>query len=343
MRLMFGWKHGRPGSGGDSGRLSDKEYQEMLGDLRAIRDAVSPPLPSLQRTGGNSPITASESATEESPSLEANVPLRRSGNERIRALVDLPQQGTLDDSHMRPAAAQYRRTRPFLTAEQCQKWGIFYLPPGARSTLRGRWTYTVRSVKGDELCFVGRDPEYEQKRQEWTRLGRPDGDWAFRRSRYRGAPAKVRFPKEEQFRKRLELYGQQLSRLQEPWATVSLARYGLLLLEGFNDVVRLDDAEVLAVGLMGRTLSDPQLHNVIRWSAELAGGKVTVWGDNDSEGLSGMQEVVSKLAAHTPVLQAWSKASHGGRFAGKEPEQLTHEELRCVLDSVEERWQRVTG
>jgi len=241
---------------------------------------------------------------------------------------------------MRPAAAQYRRSRPFLTDEQCDKWGIFYLPPDARSTLRSRWTYTVHSVKGEELCFVGRDPEYEQKRQEWVRLGRPEGDWSFRRNRYKGAPAKVRFPKEEQFRKGLELYGQQMSRLQEPWAAESLARYGHLLLEGFNDVVRLDDAEVLGLGLMGRSLTDQQLEKVVSWSSELAGGKVTVWGDADSEGLAGMKDVVAKLAPHTPVLQAWSKESHGGRFAGKEPEQLSREDLQCVLDSVEKRWRR---
>ena len=143
---------------------------------------------------------------------------------------------------MRPEAAQYRRRRPYLTDEVCATWGVTYLPPNTKSTLRGRWIYPIESVRGDVLAWAGRDPEFETKARQHQAKGNPE----------KGRPMKTRFPSAEFFRKWQEFFGQQASRLQEPWARESLQKYGLVLVERFNDVIRLDCGDVLAIGMIGK-------------------------------------------------------------------------------------------
>lgn len=337
LKLMFGMKHRRVPSG-SNGQLSGAEFREMATDLLSWQSPAEtsgsqPPSP---RIAGDAPPVSVAPVK----SVAANTALRRASNERIRALADLPEQGTLGEATMRPAAAKYRRSRPYLTDEMCEKWSVFYLPPSSKSTLRGRWTYQIDSVQGEAVAFAGRDPEFEAKLMEWKQLGEPAGQWEYNRSRHRGAPTKTRFPSEEYFRKRLELYGQQASRLDEPAAIESLDRYGLIVTPGLNAVIRLDHAGVMAVSSMAATVSDEQRQKLLAWSMQLCGGRITIWDEANAAGQGRTKQALADLAPYTPVLQAWSPETHGGQFQNHAPDTVSDEQLQLVLSSLEKRWQR---
>lgn len=325
LTLMFGMKHGRAPEGN---RLAGDDFKEMVADLKTIQGETASPSPTAAPL--HSSPSANAPAEPPSPASLPNVPLKDAAEERVRTLVHLGEQGTIDESHMRPAAAVYRRQRAYMTDEVLAKWGVTYLPPDQKSTLRGRWIYPVLSLRGEVLAWAGRDPEYETKLRKHQAKGNPD----------KGRPIKTRFPSSDYFRKGQEFFGQHASRLEKPWAAESLQKYGLIIVEGFNDAIRLDCGELLAIGLMGKAATDEQVRKAIDWGTRLAGGKITVWGDNDAEGVRGVKETVYTMSQHLPVLQAWSPDAFDGRFRGRQPESLSDEELSEVTSSIEERWRR---
>ncbi len=67
-------------------------------------------------------------------------------------------------------------------------------------------------------------------------------------------PAKHRFPVD--FHRGLELFGQHASRLKEPGYRETIARCGIILVEGFNDVLGLDALGIPAVAIMPNKITD---------------------------------------------------------------------------------------
>ena len=171
-----------------------------------------------------------------------------------------------------------------------------------------------------------RDPSYEAKRAQWLTAGKPE----------KQEPIKHRFPKD--FHRGLELFGQQARRLREEGYRETIAEIGILVVEGMNDVIRLDALEIPAVGIMSNKITDRQVLKVIRWARQLASGKVTVMFDTDERGDEGAKDAVWQLSQHGPVLQAWSSAAFGGRFAGREPESLSFEEWHNIREAVSKPW-----
>lgn len=72
----------------------------------------------------------------------------------------------------------------------------------------------------------GRDLNFETKWADWIKCGKPEGK----------KPGKHRYV--TGYHRGLELYGGHAARLQEPWVKDSLNRYGLVIAEGMNDVLR---------------------------------------------------------------------------------------------------------
>jgi len=270
--LMWIMKHQRLPSGG---RLRGDEFKEIVGDLQAVRGGESSSQPAARPPVAEPPH---ESAPVAEP--EPNIPLGDSDNERTQELVDLHHKGTVDPAEMTPAAARYFRERPFLTPEMCAKWNVAYLASKVKSTLRDRVVYAIHSEKGDQLAWVGRDPGYEAKRAKWikTKTGKE--------------PIKHRFPSQKFFRRGLELYGQPSRRLREDGYRDRVSEIGILVVEGMNDVIRLDALEVPSVAVMSNRITKDQVAKVVRWARRLAGGKVSVMLDNDGGGEEGARQAV---------------------------------------------------
>src|SRR5207248_9527338 len=91
------------------------------------------------------------------------------------------------------------------------------------------------------LAWVGRDVLYEEKEREFSLLSPAE------RAKKEASP-KHKFPKG--FHRGMELFGQDAARLQEPGYRDLVATCGIIDVEGFNDVIGLDNIGVPAVAMM---------------------------------------------------------------------------------------------
>src|SRR5207253_4086498 len=110
---------------------------------------------------------------------------------------------------------------------------------------------------------------------------------------------------------------------------------GLLLVEGPNDVIRLDTLGVPAVGLCSNTITREQAAKAARLAQEIAGGIVTVFLDCDPEGENGMRQCLGYLSQLTPVRLAWTSRMYGGKFKGRQPESLTIEHWKEIEEYLQ--------
>ena len=140
------------------------------------------------------------------------------------------------------------------------------------------------------------------------------------------------------FHRGIELFGQH--QLKAKGVPAKLAGLGLPLVEGPNDVIRLEALGVPAVGLCSNTITREQADKAARLARELTNGIVTVFLDCDPEGENGMKQCLGYLAQLTPVRLAWTSKMYGGKFKGRQPESLTPEEwaeIEAFLRSGEMR------
>jgi 5S rRNA maturation endonuclease (ribonuclease M5) len=242
--------------------------------------------------------------------------------------VDLDAKFITDPAAMPPAAASYFRRRPFLTSEVCRSWRVGYLPRDvggedkSGGTMRGKVVYGYTDERGNVLTWFGRDPEFEEKHRRWEAAGRIDRE-----------PEKFHFVKG--FHRGLELFGQNGGeRLQRPGYREKLKEFGLVVVEGPNDVIALDRLGIPAVGLCSNTVTDAQADKIARWAEILADGVVTLMLDCDAEGETGAKQVLWEVAKRCRVRLAWSSEMHGGRFRGRQPESLSLEDWDVITRTV---------
>ncbi|TWT61676.1 DNA primase [Rubinisphaera italica] len=308
LTLIHGLQTGRSPSGG---RLRGDEFKQAVQTLQTIH-------------GGGLPAKQTSLPTK-SPALEPNVPLKDAENERARQLVNLHQSGVTDPAEMAPAAGRYFRSRPYLTEEMCEKWKVASLPSSTKGTLRGRVIYSIDSEAGDVLAWAGRDPDYDAKRQKWLKANKSGTE-----------PMKHRFPTQKMFRKGLELYGQQANRLAEGEYRDRIAEIGILVVEGMNDVIRLDALKQPAVGVMSNRMTDAQVEKVVHWARRLAGGRIALMFDNDEQGIDGAKETLWKLHQQDGIQPrlVWSREMFGRVFDGRQPESVTEPEWQTIGDRL---------
>jgi hypothetical protein len=265
---------------------------------------------------------------------ERNMPLGQSDDVKVRELSTLDDKFLIDVARMPPAAASYIRHHPCLSPESMKKWRVGVLPMDGGAdkrgfSLRGQIIYPVPAEDGQVLAWIGRDPKYEEKERDFSRLTPTERLEAV-------PPMKHRFPKG--FHRGLELFGQHASRLHEPGYRDSIARYGLIVVEGFNDVIGLDNLGIPAVGILSNRITEAQVDKLARWSQQLASGKVTLLFDCESTGDDGAREALWLLAQRgLDTRLGWSQAMHGGVFKGRQPEDLKHEEWNTAILSLLER------
>ena len=299
-------------SGG--GRPRGERFKEIAKDLQAMVEGQS---------GPTSPAPAPPPA----PVVpKVNVPLKDSDNERARGLVSLDAKFLVEVASMTPRASAYFRRRPYLTPEVCKHWRMGYLPRDtggedkSGGTMRGKIVYAYSNYAGDVLTWFGRDPEFEDKHQQWNASGRTEKE-----------PEKCHFVKG--LHRGQELFG--LEHLTEPAKVEKIRQLGLILVEGPNDVIRLDTLGVPAVALCSNTITREQAAKAATLAKQLANGIVTVFLDCDEEGLNGMKQCLGYLAQLTPVRLAWTDQMHGGKFRGRQPESVTVEEWREIAGILE--------
>jgi len=258
---------------------------------------------------------------------DRNIPLIESDDAKVRDLATLDEKFIVDVATMPPATASYVRRYPCLSPESMKKWRVGILPMHGGDdkrgfSLRGNVIYPVLSEDGQVLAWIGRDPTYEQKERDFARLTPAERTGAT-------APMKHRFPKG--FHRGLELFGQQASCLKEPGYRESIIRHGIIVVEGFNDVIGLDNLGIPAVAVMSNRMTEMQGDKIAMWAKQLAHGRVTLMFDCEPSGIDGAKEAMWFFAQRQlDVRLAWTPWMHSGRFVGKQPENLIREEWEAI-------------
>lgn len=306
--------------GPECDRPRGQQFKAIRDDLRAMAaGAVSPAAASATEP-------AAATADEQ---VSVNLPLAQSPNERARGLITLDEKFLVEPGpEMNKAAAAYFRQRPFLTPDVCRKWRIGYLPRDvggekAGGTMRGRIVYGYQSPDGQILTWFGRDPQFEEKHGKWVAAGRQGRE-----------PTKVHFVKG--FHRGLELFGQHnlhADRVEQD-DREKISSFGLIVVEGPNDVIRLDTLGIPAVGLCSNTITTEQAKRVANLAHELGDGTVTLMLDCDSEGENGMKQALPALAKHCRVRLGWSREMYDGRFSGRQPESLTPDDWEHLRTTI---------
>jgi hypothetical protein len=183
--------------------------------------------------------------------------------------------------------------------------------------------YPVLSEQGKVLVWAGRDVQFEQNEKEYQQLS------AAERSG-KEPPAKHRFPKG--FHRSIELYGQQASRLQEPGCREFILTHGLIIVEGFNDVIGLDNHGIPAVGIMSNRMTEPQGEKIARFAKQLGINRLNLMFDCEASGSEGVKEALWFFAERQlDVRLVWSPTMHESKYSGRQPESLSRTEVDSLL------------
>ena len=119
--------------------------------------------------------------------------------------------------------------------------------------------------------------------------------------------------------------------MSEPYVRESLKKWGVVVVEGMNDVIRLEELGVAAVGLGSNKVTERQVEKIIRFAREVTNNRVTLFPDCDQEGEAGFKELLWQLtAARITVGLAVSQATHQGRFRDTQPEDLKMDDLDLI-------------
>ena len=320
LTLMHGWlTGGKPASG----RMVGADFQRVK---KLLADKI------VTRTTASLVERVVDANQPPSPAPLRNSALIDSPEEKVREIHNIDGKFVVEVSGMNPAAAAYVRRHPCLTPESMRKWRCGYLPNDGGGdkrgwSLRGQIVYPVLSEDGKVLSWVGRDPAYEEKDREFSQL-LPEARAS------KEPPAKHRFPKG--FHRGLELFGQEANRLNEPGYREFIEKNGIIVVEGFNDVIGLDNLGIPAVGVMSNRITETQMAKVSRWARRLSSGKVVLMFDCQESGIEGMKAALWGFAQlKLDVRLAWSPSMHEGCFANRQPESLTQDEVsQLFLDGI---------
>ncbi len=327
IHLMHGWLTGQKPP---DGKVRGDDFKRV----KAVLLGAAPP--QRDRTDNRAEREAPQPSKSQPEPSKRNVPLVESDNRKVQELVGMEELFTSDAEKMPPKCSAYwRRRRHYLTDEGCDEWGVG-VRPGRTGTdkrgwsLRNQVVYRFLSENNEVLCYVGRDPEYEDKVKAYEAMPAERRDPNKR-------PIKHKFP--AGFYRGMELYGQHSDRLKRhPQYREFAVQHGVMVVEGFNDVLALDRLGVPAIAICSNRITDQQAAKVIRWAKRLAAGKVSLMFDCEDTGDEGAKEALWLLAQMAPELDvrlAWSQRMFDGRYKGCEPESLDRRELdECVLPAL---------
>jgi hypothetical protein len=325
LKLMHGWLTGAMPPGGNLKGSDFNRVKNVLQDQPTEESTATPVA---------TPPVSTPQAEVDAARPKRNTRLSESDNEKVRGLIGLEDLFVTDAAEMKPAASRYwRERRHYLTPELCEEWGVGVRPTKNEGdkrgwSLRGQVCYPFLSEDNKPLCFVGRDPEYETKLATFESLSAEQ-----RQAQKLKGPLKHRFP--SGFHRGLELYGQHAERLsQHPEYRDFIANYGVIVVEGFNDVLALDQLNVPSVAICSNQVTEQQVAKVARWARQLGNNKVALMFDCQTTGDAGAKEALWSFAQLEPDIRVrliWSQAMHGGDFRGRQPESVTEQEISQLI------------
>jgi len=327
IHLMHGWLTGRKPP---DGRVRGEDFKRV----KAVLLGTAPP--QSGKSNKQAERKAQQPAETQPEPPKRNVPLVESDNPKAQELVGMEELFSNNPQEMPPnCSAYWRRRRHYLTDEACKEWGVGLRPARTGAdrrgwSLRNQVVYRFLSENNEVLCYVGRDPEYENKVNAYEALPAERRDPNKR-------PIKHKFP--AGFHRGLELYGQHSERLKRHPEYREFGRqHGVIVVEGSNDVLALDRLGVPAVAICSNRITEQQAAKVIRWAKRLAAGRVSLMFDCEDTGDEGAKEAMWLLAQMAPELDVrlvWSQRMFDGRFKGREPESLERDELdNCLLPAL---------
>jgi 5S rRNA maturation endonuclease (ribonuclease M5) len=311
--LLYGMKHERLPSSGL--KLKGEEFKEIAEDIAVVAGQGSP-TPRTPTASRPKP-----KASESNTTAGVNTPLSRNPDERIRKLEHLDEQFVYEFDEVSNRAASYLNDRPYLTPDVMQRWDVGVLPQSSKSYIRGCMIYGLKNERGQRLGWAGRYLKFEEKIKKWEKSDRSGA-----------APIKTKFP--PKFHKGSFLFGAEIDRMDQPGVKEQVLDTGLIVVEGFNDVIALSEKGVVAVGLCGNQVAEGQVDKLVRWSRELANSRVTLFLDNNVEGQNGTRQAIERLADQVHVRTIWTPESFDGVYRDVEPEQLSTDSLLALLAPV---------
>ena len=195
------------------------------------------------------------------------------------------------------------------------------MPGKIKSSLRNNWVYGIMDRQGEPLAWVGRNIKYDTDHTDWIAKCRQGRE-----------PNKFRFPNQTLFRRGSELYGQEW--LDDERFEKSLAKHGLILVEGFNDRIRLHELGVMSVAMMSNTMTNEQTHKLISFAKGKANDRVGIMHDANRRGDDGAKESLWRMhQAGIDAYLIWSHSKHGGKYADREPESLSKNEWEELVQT----------
>ena len=314
VTLAYCLRHGAMPPGG---KPTGKDFYAIAQELEAIDGGKSQP---DVRVSPDAAVRQDAASVVEG---KPNAPLAQSDNENARSLVTLDRELVIALADLSPPASAYARRRPFLLSEAiARECRCGYMPGSSKSSLRGQWVFGVQSEQGEPLAWIGRNVRYDEEHEKWIASGRQGRE-----------PIKYRFPNQSLFRRGLELYGQEF--LGHERFADSLQRYGIVLVEGFTDRLRLHELGVVSLAMMSNKITEEQSQRLARYAKQYGGSRVGVMHDADGPGDDGAKETLWRM--HELGVDAyliWSKRKFGGQFADRQPESLSNEEWTDVVAAV---------
>ena len=110
----------------------------------------------------------------------------------------------------------------------------------------------------------------------------------------------------------------------EPGYREFIAQHGLTIVEGFDDVIGLDNLGVPALGIMSKRMTEPQGEKVIRFAKQLGVHRLKLMFDCETFGVEGAKEAPWFFAERQfDVRLVCSLEMHGGVYKGMQPESLS--------------------
>jgi hypothetical protein len=308
--LLFGMKYGRQPSGS---KLQGQEFKDIAEDIAQVANYRT------NESTEKAPMVEPPTIARKEPApRKINLPLSKNEDPRIAKLEHLSDEFVFDVDEMNGRATGYLAKRLYFTQDVMNQWGVGFLPTNSKSMLRGNMVYELRNERSEKIGYVGRDLGFEDKIRKWENSDRSSKQ-----------PIKAKFP--PGFAKGEFLYGAEVNRLRGETAKAQLADTGLLVLEGMNDVIAVDQLGLLSVSLCTNRITEGQIEKLSRWSRDLSGGKITLMLDNDHEGFEGSLESLKKLSAHAHVRTVWTPDCFGGKYRGKQPEELERNDLMALF------------
>jgi len=94
--------------------------------------------------------------------------------------------------------------------------------------------------------------------------------------------------------------------------------------EGFNDVIGLDNLGVPALGIMSNRMTERQGEKIARLATQLGINRVNLMFHCEGSGVEGAREALWFFAERQfEVRLVWSPAMHDGKYSGRQPESLS--------------------